>query len=453
MKVTIVNCYDDSNKGSSAILWGLIRRLQGTGLVNSISLVSMFQKTHPLYESSLRHIKAEFPDIVVTGAPLPGSQARIPNNHKENGHIRSPYARLLSVVNAAIKLRCLRRENTILSDAYRELATSDLVLDRGGPFFAAGNRFLNPSLYAYAYPLLVARKLGVPIGFAPGTFGPFASVWARRFVRKLCEDAAFIMVRDPISKDELAGCNVNPNRIALMLDSAFWVKPRLSQRIANIMARHGLERGQFLAVTTNQRYSEQNRKYQRELAATIDTLVPDYFRKAVLVANVVGPGGDVGGDAPATRELYQLTEKKQYISVLDEDFAPDELVGLYGQARLVLGTRLHSVIMALAAGTPVVGVAYAGHKTQGVMQGVGLGKYVMELDTFTRESALSLILSAVSRYGQIEDRIEELRRQGNALFNASLRTLVDLPDPEQGPDPQFRVGLKDLETSRVANHS
>ena len=59
MKVTIVNCYHDSNKGSCAILWGLIRRLRQTGLVKSISLVSMFQKDHPFYESSLRHIKAE----------------------------------------------------------------------------------------------------------------------------------------------------------------------------------------------------------------------------------------------------------------------------------------------------------------------------------------------------------------------------------------------------------
>lgn len=425
MKVTIVNCYDDSNKGSSAILWGLIRRLQETGLVSSISLVSMFQKTHPFYESSLRHIKSEFPEVVVTSALLPSSHPSAASKRKKLGDIRSRYARLFSVANAEIRLRRLRAQKVYLDEACREIAASDLVLDRGGPFFTGTSRFLNLSLYGYAYPLLVARKLGVPIGFAPGTFGPFESNWARRFVRKLCEDAALIMVRDPISKDELASCDVNPKRIVLTLDSAFWVKPRLSDRIKRLMELHGLERGQFLAVTTRTWHPDRQRKYHEELAATIDSLVPHYFRKAVLVANVVDPGGRVGGDTRATRELYELIEKKQYVSVLDEDFAPDELVGIYGQARLVLGTRLHSVIMALAGGTPAVAVSYIGHKTQGIMQAVGLDQYLMQLDTFSRESALPLVLSASAMHGQIADRIEELRRQGNGVFNASIQAIAN----------------------------
>jgi colanic acid/amylovoran biosynthesis protein len=331
---------------------------------------------------------------------------------------------LFSVVNAEIKLRRLKRENAILDDAYRELATSDLVLDRGGPFFAADNRFLNLSLYAFAYPLLVARKFGVPIGFAPGSFGPFASNWAKRFIRDLCEDASVIMVRDPISKTELGNCNIHSSRIVSTLDSAFWVTPRLSDRLKQIMDLHGLEHGQFLAVTTRKWHPDLQTKYHRELAATIDSLVPHYFRKAVLVANMVDSGGHAGGDTQATRELHELIEKKQHVSVLDEDFAPDELVGIYGQARLVLGTRLHSVIMALAGGTPAVAVSYTGHKTQGVMQAVGFERYLMRLDTFTRESALPLLISASSTGNRVTDRIEELRREGNAVFHASLQPLA-----------------------------
>jgi colanic acid/amylovoran biosynthesis protein len=420
MKVTIVNCYHDSNKGSSAILWGLIRRLKGTGVVNSISLVSMFQKAHPLYESSLRHIKAEFPEVVVTGAPLPSSH----NKHKKIGDMRSPYARLFSVANAAIRLKRLKRVNASLDEACHEIATSDLVLDRGGPFFAGDNRFLNLTLYNNAYPLLVARKFGVPMGFAPGTFGPFASNWGKRFVKKLCEDAAVIMVREPISKDVLVGCDVDANRIVPTVDSAFWVEARQSQRIDRIMRFHSLERGQFIAVTTREWHADRKKKYHEGLAATIDKLVPDYFKKVVLVANMVDPAGHMGDDRRATTELYQLIEKKEYVSVLDEDFAPDELVGLYGQARLVLGTRLHSVIMALAAGTPAVAVSYVGHKTKGVMQAVGFAQYVMELDTFSRESALPLVLSALATDGQVADRIRELRQQGNAVFNASIQRVA-----------------------------
>jgi polysaccharide pyruvyl transferase WcaK-like protein len=160
------------------------------------------------------------------------------------------------------------------------------------------------------------------------------------------------------------------------------------------------------------------------LAATIDNLVPNYFSKAVLVANMVDAGGGVGGDTRATRELHELVQKKQYVSVLDDDFAPDELVAIYGQARLVLGTRLHSVIMALAAGTPAVAVSYVGHKTEGVMQAVGLGQYLIPFNTFTRESALPLVLSAAAMRGAVADRIENLRREGDEVFNTSIRAIA-----------------------------
>ena len=425
MKITIVNCYHDSNKGSSAILWGLIRRLQDTGLVKSISLVSMFQKTHPFFESSLRHIRAEFPEVIIVGAPLPSSHEYASNRYKKIGEIRSPLARMIDVVQASIRLKFLTREKKFLNDTYHEIATSDLVVDRGGPFFAANNPLFNLSLYHNAFPLFIAKRFGVEFGFAPESCGPFASSWSRQLMRNLCEDAAFIMTRDPISKDALMRCGVDRNRILLTLDSAFWVDHNLSEKIKFFMETNNLEPQKFLVVTTRAWHGDRLKKYHQELASTINCVIPRYFQKVVLVPNMLDPLGQMGDDLKATKELYSLIEKKEYVSVLDEDLPPNELVGFYGQAGLLLGTRLHSVIMALAAGTPAVAVAYSGHKTQGVMQAVDLPQYTMELDTFNPETALSLLISALSRRTQIQEKIDRLRQEGNAIFNGSLRALTD----------------------------
>ena len=425
MKVTIVNCYHDSNKGSCAILWGLIRRLRQTGLVKSISLVSMFQKDHPFYESSLRHIKAEFPEVVITGSAIPSSHECTTKGHRRIGEIRRPIDRLIDVVKASKNLRMLTREKIFSNDAYHEIATSDLIVERGGPFFAANNPIFNLSLYSSGYPLLLAKKLGVAFGFAPESFGPFASSWSKRLMRNLCEDAAFIMARDPISKDALVRCDVDYNRIALTLDSAFWVDPRLSSRVKLFMKNNSLESKKFLVVTTRSWYAEQQKRYHQELAATISRVVPKYFQKVVLVPNMIDPGGQMGDDMKVTKDLYDLIEKREYVSVWEEDLAPNELVGFYGQARLLLGTRLHSVIMALSAGTPAVAVAYLGHKTQGVMRGVALPQYTMELDTFNQDTAFSLITSALSSCTQIQEDIDRLRQEGNEIFNESLMALAD----------------------------
>jgi colanic acid/amylovoran biosynthesis protein len=229
------------------------------------------------------------------------------------------------------------------------------------------------------------------------------------------------MTRDLISKDELTSRGLSPDRIVFSLDSAFWVESYLSNRIKQFMDLHGLEPGQFLIVTTRSWFSDRLRKYHGELAATINKLVPFHFQKVVLIPNMIDPENQLVDDKQATWELYRLIEKKELVTVFNDDLAPNELVGLYGQARLTLGTRLHSVIMALAAGTPVVAVSYSGHKTQGIMQAVGLRRYTMELDTFTRDSAVPLVLSALSTRGQIVHEIEELRRQGNMIFNALLQ--------------------------------
>jgi polysaccharide pyruvyl transferase WcaK-like protein len=388
----------------------------------------MFQREHILYGSSFRHIRDGFPNILTFGAPLPSSVESVTNRHKKIGDVKGQSARLLSSSKAAFKLLIGRNDKALLSDSFHAIATSDVVIDRGGPFFAARNRFLNISLYRYAYPLLIARKFGVPFGFAPGSHGPFTSKWSRWFVRKLFDDAAFIMARDAKSKEELVACSINPERIALTLDSAFWVEACMSERVKRAMDVCGLEPGQFLAVTTRQWHADRQRRYHRELAATIDALVPRYFCRAVLVTNVVDPSGQITDDKPATEALFEMIQQKDYVSVLTEDLRPDELVGLYGQAQLVLGTRLHSVIMALAAGTPAVAVSYVGHKTHGLMQLVGLPQYTLDLDTFSGEAAVPLVLSALSTRDQIGERIEKLRQQGNKVFQATFKNVCELSE-------------------------
>ena len=72
---------------------------------------------------------------------------------------------------------------------------------------------------------------------------------------------------------------------------------------------------------------EQQKKYHQELAATINRVVPKYFQKVVLVPNMIDPGGQMGDDMKVTKDLYDLIEKREYVSVLEEDLPPMNLLG------------------------------------------------------------------------------------------------------------------------------
>ena len=46
----------------------------------------------------------------------------------------------------------------------------------------------------------------------------------------------------------------------------------------------------------------------------------------------------------------------------------------------MIGTRFHSVIFALNSGTPSLAIAYGGNKAYGIMQEIGLSKYVYPIE-------------------------------------------------------------------------
>jgi colanic acid/amylovoran biosynthesis protein len=54
----------------------------------------------------------------------------------------------------------------------------------------------------------------------------------------------------------------------------------------------------------------------------------------------------------------------------------------YAEADLVIATRMHAAILALAAGTPVLGIAYE-FKTQELLDTLGLPDWVEDIETIT----------------------------------------------------------------------
>ena len=66
-----------------------------------------------------------------------------------------------------------------------------------------------------------------------------------------------------------------------------------------------------------------------------------------------------------------------------------EIKGIWARCDLFIGTRMHSNIFALGGGVPTIAVSYL-HKTTGIMEGIGLEAWVIEIDKFTATDALKL---------------------------------------------------------------
>lgn len=411
MRVTIIGHYTDSNKGSCAVSWGLIKRLRQTGVVDSICLVSLLDEHSPLFASSFRFIQTKFPDISCFAYPF-----------LNLSNYDAPVRRLVGVLSNSLKLSVFTPA-ALSNDraSLKAILESDLLITRGGPFFAASSKLFNASLMGHALPLLFAKKAGIPYGFAPESVGPLNSFMSRFLVKSLFAHAAFITVREGISKNTLRSIGIDDQKIHVMLDSAFYVEPELSQQVKDIC--NELAEGRFLAVVCRGWKPSVMEKYHKALAQVIDAVVPEMFPNVALILNTYSPEGR-GDDRAATRQLYSFIAKKQYVRVIEDDLSPPELVALYGKARLVLGTRLHSVILALAGGTPVLAVSYLGHKTHGVMQLLGLGQFVVDMTEFSEKWARDMMERALSEQRSVSQRIENIRRKNDETFQMLIENVA-----------------------------
>jgi colanic acid/amylovoran biosynthesis protein len=131
--------------------------------------------------------------------------------------------------------------------------------------------------------------------------------------------------------------------------------------------------------------------------------------RVALVAHCHGPTPHED-DRVATRALAERLQGLP-VRAVEEDLAPRELVALYGRARAVVGTRFHSVIFALAAGTPAFAVSYFGPKAQGIMDMLGMSELCADTAGFRAAQALPRMRGLVepAHRADVRERVARLR--------------------------------------------
>ncbi|MGW2856081.1 polysaccharide pyruvyl transferase family protein, partial [Streptomyces sp. NPDC001215] len=199
------------------------------------------------------------------------------------------------------------------------VSRADLVVSMGGGYVLA-----RPGLDGYQniffvlLPALLAQKAGVPVVWAPQSFGPFPAAAQRRLVGRVMSRSAAVLAREDVSVGELLTCGIPVDRIERAVDAgfAFAAEPMTDWR-----DRLSVGPGESLVGVTARRWlapAAQDR-YERELARTIDAvqatgarvvLIPqvstDYLGDDVHVGQPVegrlpGPVDDLAGLGGETR--------------------------------------------------------------------------------------------------------------------------------------------------------
>jgi colanic acid/amylovoran biosynthesis protein len=292
---------------------------------------------------------------------------------------------------------------------------ADVCVSAGGGYlYDDGGRTSRLNVARRLLPLRAARREGTPVVLFSQSIGPFASPRWRWLVARELRRSRLVIVREELSERVGRGMGLSP---VLCDDIAFALEPGEPPASAP-----SLPAGTIGVTVMNALPgvdSAGHRRYLDALAKGLTAGLEGRTDPIAVISQVSAHSGD--DDVAVGRELAdRLVRSGVSATFVDLGGAADEeLSAFYGRLRLVVASRLHSGILALCSGTPIIALSYL-PKTDGVLARLGMESWVLpaaELDPGALAATLSRALA------QEHELREQVRRRLPELRDGALRAI------------------------------
>jgi colanic acid/amylovoran biosynthesis protein len=309
---------------------------------------------------------------------------------------------LMSFFSAVLYRFLGRKTFWSIPNRFRALLTAyfeaDIVVSSAGNFLFSGGRFgvaFLMGIGTMAYAIL----LGKPLYSMPQTIGPIRFAWEGWLLRWVVRRMRLVFVRDPISMKLLQAVNGWHERCYLVPDVAFLFLGGTSGEGQQVLDTAVTQPYAPRLGVTLINWQAQNHQFHRQKAyetavsSAIRTFVEKTNGQAILFSQVRGPSPAEDDRVPARRVHDMLADlASQVVFIEQEDVTADSLKAAYGLMDIFIGTRLHSNIFALTAGTPPIMIQYQ-YKTRGVVEMLGLEAWVLEINEVTEANLTEKLMS------------------------------------------------------------
>jgi polysaccharide pyruvyl transferase WcaK-like protein len=296
-----------------------------------------------------------------------------------------------------------------------------LLVYGGGEHLFGGTPRESLALTARVLPLIAGRLRGDRVVCLPSTLGPFATPLARSMARAFVSSCHALALRETASRAFLTDIGTPPDRlesIPSLLDPAFFIDlpegaaPSAESRRGPIaivarLDRYGLRVGQNAGrnrMRTLRLLGFWLSSAFRFYRGLIEGLLDRTDAELRIMVQVPSADHDLAARlvAEARRTRPRAADR---LRVVEPPTLEEYLRALAG-SRLVVSSRLHSIIFALMLGCPALGVFFPehGHKTPGVMDMFGLSRFVVDGSRRRSGHALALCQEALAERERLRAR-------------------------------------------------
>lgn len=234
-------------------------------------------------------------------------------------------------------------------DVFSAVSHCDLLLSGGGSLFQDVSS-ANGVLY-YLGIIFLAKFLEKPVMIYAQGIGPLKKKRNRKIASWLLNKVNEITVRDQESKDDLLAMGVQ-QKITVTADPVLSLhKDGVDQKPGSeILKRYGIKREEGQKLLGVYLRSWEKNDYLPELVDALNKMVEKGWK-------IVFVPMQFPGDIPVAKEVERFLNSGGGV-LLKENYSPEEIMSITKNFDLIVGMRLHSLIMAAVAGVPMVGLSY-----------------------------------------------------------------------------------------------
>jgi polysaccharide pyruvyl transferase WcaK-like protein len=312
---------------------------------------------------------------------------------------------LISRVSAALASSVARR---LRLEGAQALFECDRAVICGGGYLYSSRSRLNLTLVHAVVSVKLADLAGKRPIMMPQSIGPLPKRFDQRLVAWGFRRIQPIVVRDELARSEAREfMGRDPEDIRLCPDIAFYGWPETSS--ASRPRSGGPVVGLVVMDWTWARAVDPPaalNEYVTKLADLVAGLARDGYEVRLFGHSRIP---EMDQDDVAIADLVVRAAGAEPRVRLDEEGATGDvrvLRRVFEAMSLVVGTRLHSCIIAMAAGTPALGLAYQ-PKTVGTYDLLGLRDLCLDVETFDPDELGDKVRKLLSGEGEASARVNE----------------------------------------------
>lgn len=295
------------------------------------------------------------------------------------------------------------------------IARADLLLIGGGDIIEGQQAIL----------LLVALAAvaGTPVAFVGvGVIEPQQPRY-RQFLRRSANLTAYIATRDSESQHLLTEMGVHRPTMQTLPDLAVAIEPAAETATTLLAAENITLRRPYVAVNVRAPEQEQygtswgDAEYEA-IVRVCQNIIDDDGMDIVCVPFVCAAAYPSHDEATSCDDILMLELARRInrdgrVHVSRADRHPSEVAALLRDAHLAIGMRLHFLILAASAGTPVVALSYA-RKVRAFMSSIGLDHLCVNIEGLDTATLTARVAQAQADHAHIAEQLTAWCRQARA---------------------------------------